>query len=314
MRTLVFVLAMFVCVKLFIPQLLTAASLNGALAWIPVVLLLALGEMLVIITGGIDISIGSTLGLTAVILGTVCMNNPQLTLPVLIALCAGCGFVLGCINWLLIDRAKLSPLIATVATMAAYRGLTFWLAQGKSINATQLPQNLLDFSSKGFNVGPINISWLLILSITVAAIVHFFLVKVAAGRNLYAYGNQPQAAFRRGIRISAVQLTTYGLCGLCAGLAGFAYTSKFAFVHASSAGAGNELTAIAAVVIGGTKLTGGVGSVPKVVLSCVFLSILDVALSVTGIGADWQMFFYGAVLLAALSVDRFNQKSTAARI
>jgi rhamnose transport system permease protein len=152
-------------------------------------------------------------------------------------------------------------------------------------------------------------SWLLIFAGVIAVVFGVALKFTPLGRAVYAYGSQPQGAFRRGISEPKVLFAVYCASGAMAGLAGGFYASRFGLVHPGTAGFGLELTAIAAVVIGGVKLTGGVGSVLGVVLSCLFFAVLNVTLSVAGIGADWQLSVYGLVLLTALAMDRLRQNS-----
>jgi rhamnose transport system permease protein len=120
------------------------------------------------------------------------------------------------------------------------------------------------------------------------------------GREIYAFGSQPLRAFRSGISERKIHFMVFMISGACAGIGGWIYASRFGLVHPGTAGSGFELSVIAAVVVGGTKLTGGQGSVLKVILSCILLSLINVGLSVVGIDASWQMLVYGLVLLIAV--------------
>ena len=294
---------------LVLPNLFESQSINSMLAWAPLILLLALGQMVVIVTGGIDVSVGSILGLSAMVLGVVVSKNLEMSLYQQFLLCLGPGAFLGAVNWLLISVAKIQPLIATIATLATFRGLAFLIGGGSTVTGSMLPDSLLNLSGEGVQVGEVTISWLLIIAVLLAVVSSFVLKFTAVGREIYAYGSQQQGAFRRGISERKVLLVAYCASGALAGLAGGFYASRFGLVHPGTAGYGLELTAIAAVVIGGTKLSGGVGKVSGVFLSCVFLAVLNVALSVAGIRADWQLFVYGIVLLTALGMDRKRQGS-----
>lgn len=293
----------------FLPNLFQPQSINSMLAWIPIVLLLALGEMMVILTGGIDVSVGSILGLSAMVLGLSVSHQLGLPIWAQALLCLGVGALLGSLNWLLISVAKIQPLIATIATLATFRGISFLSGGGKTITGSMLPDCLLNLSGQGVQLGSVTVSWLLMVASAIALIVGFFLIRTSVGRSLYAFGSQPSGAFRRGISPAKIQWIAYSTSGMLAGLAGAFYASRYGLVHPGTAGEGLELTAIAAVVIGGTKLTGGSGSVLGVVASCAFLAVLNVGLSVAGIGADWQLFFYGLVLLFALGLDRRNKRA-----
>lgn len=296
-----------VCLWIGLPGVYEPLSINSILSWMPMILLVALGQMLVILTGGIDVSVGSILGLSAMILGIVVSKNLEMPLAQQFAICLGAGALCGAVNWALISFAKIQPLIATIATLATFRGLAFVAGEGSTITGSMLPDTLLNLSGEGVQLGEVTVSWLLIASVAIALVFSFALKFTSLGRNIYAYGSQPQGSFRRGISERTVLFAAYCASGAMAGLAGGFYASRFGLVHPGTAGYGLELTAIAAVVIGGTKLSGGIGTVGGVVASCAFLAILNVALSVAGIGADWQLFVYGVVLLAALGMDRKRQ-------
>lgn len=300
-------LALAVILWFVFPNLYQPQSINSILAWAPMIVLLALGQMVVIVSGGIDVSVGSTLGLSAMVLGTVVSKNLEMPLALQALLCLGVGALLGTFNWILISFAKIQPLIATIATLATFRGLAFLVGNGTTITGSMLPDPLLNLSGQGLQVGDITVSWLFLAATFVAVVFSFALKFTSIGRNVYAYGSQSQGAFRRGISERNVLFVAYCTSGALAGLAGGFYASRFGLVNPGTAGYGLELTAIAAVVIGGVKLSGGIGSVSGVVLSCLFLAVLNVALSVAGIGADWQLFVYGAVLLIALGLDRKRQ-------
>jgi rhamnose transport system permease protein len=303
------VLAVFIGLGIGLPNIFQSQSINSIVAWIPIVLLVALGQMIVIITGGIDVSVGSVLGLSAMVLGLTVSKNLDIPIWQQALLCLGTGAALGTVNWLLISTAKMQPLIATIATLATFRGLAFVVGGGSTITGSMLPDTLLNLSGQGIQIGEVTLSWLFLLSIFIAVAFGFALKFTPIGRAIFSCGSQPQGAFRRGISQPQVLFAAYVTSGAMAGLAGGFYASRYGLVHPGTAGEGMELTAIAAVVIGGTKLTGGVGSVLAVAASCAFLAILNVALSVAGIGADWQLFVYGAVLLIALGMDRRNKSA-----
>jgi rhamnose transport system permease protein len=299
--------ALVLALWLSLPSLFDSLAINSILAWLPMVLLVSLGQMIVIITGGIDVSVGSILGLSAMVLGLVVSKNLDMPIEQQFLICLGVGTILGSINWLLITTAKIQPLIATIATLAAFRGLAFIAGKGSTVTGSMLPDSLLNSSGQGIQAGDITFSWLLIGSVVIAICVSLGLKFLPWGRAVYAYGSQPQGSFRRGISERKVLFIAYAVCGALSGLAGGFYASRFAIVHPGTAGYGLELTAIAAVVIGGVKLTGGVGRVSGVAMSCLFLAVLNVGLRVAGISADWQLAVYGFVLLAALGMDRKRQ-------
>lgn len=285
------------------PRFFQAGSINSILLWLPLIVIVAMGEMMVIITRGIDISVGSILGFSAVGVGLMVKSNPHL--PVWLALAAGLGIglVLGCFNASLVTWGKLSPLIVTIGTLAAFRGLTFLTSKGNQIDPSMVPDSLTALARTGIHLGLVTISTLLIIALSIALVTALFLKFTRLGRNVFAYGGNPDAAYLRGISSNTVNFFVYAVCGALAGLAGAMYLSRFGFASPGSAGQSFELTVIAAVAIGGVKLTGGSGSVFGVLMGCLLLSCINVGLSVLGIDENWQMLSYGLVILIAIVLD-----------
>jgi rhamnose transport system permease protein len=201
----------------------------------------------------------------------------------------------------LVAVAKLPPLIVTIGTLATFRGLTFLLSKGDQIDSSMLPDGLTSLAHTGLPLGPITISYLLMIALTVAGATAIFLSLSPPGRAIISWGSNPEAAFLRGINGGKVNWLVYAVSGATAGLAGVMYAAKFGFVNPGTAGQSFELTVIAAVAIGGAKLTGGAGTV---------LSVINVALSLLGIDANWQMLAYGVVILVAIITDRLGNRSS----
>jgi rhamnose transport system permease protein len=285
------------------PRFFQPQSIESILLWMPLITAMAMGQLLVVLTGGIDISIGSILGFTGIAVGLILKSHPELSLPIVFGAGLGIGLALGLVNAVLIAYARISPLIVTIGSLATFRGLTFLLSKGDQIDSSMIPDRLTALAHTGIPIGPVTVSWLLIIALIVAAATAVFLRFTAAGRNIFAYGNHADAAYLRGISPRQVLLTVYSVCGALAGLAGVMYAARFGFVNPGSAGQNFELNVIAAVAIGGTKLTGGSGSVVGVLLGCLLLSCINVALSVLGIDANWQMLTYGAVIVTAILFD-----------
>jgi len=263
--------------------------------------------MMVIITRGIDVSVGSILALAGIIVGMIFRDFPEFNiyLGTLLAILIGLG--LGAINGALIAWVKIPPVITTLGTLSAYRGLTFIVSQGRQIDPNHVPRSLIHWSQ----VGPLGINlvpWVVVIAVVVAILTFFFLRSSKAGRNVYAIGGNQAAATLRGIPVAWTTFLVYAITGALAGLAGVLYASRFGFVNPGETGVGFELTAIAAVVIGGTNVFGGSGSVLGVVLGCLLLGTINVALSVLGIAATWQLAVYGFVILLAVVVDAIIQR------
>ena len=216
--------------------------------------------------------------------------------------------MLGAINASIITWAKVSPLIVTIGTLAAFRGLTFMLSKGEQIDSSMIPDKLTSLANEGIKLGGVNFSWLLIISLALAGIAALTLRYTVFGRNIFVFGSNPTAAHLRGISGNTVMFWVYAVSGALAGLAGVMYAARFGFVNPLSAGQNFELTVIAAVAIGGAKLTGGTGTVLGALLGCLLLSCINVGLAVLGIDANWQMLAYGVVILIAIFVDGITHR------
>jgi len=224
----------------------------------------------------------------------------------------GVGLLAGMVNAVAITWGRISPLIVTIGTLAAFRGLAFMVSKGDQIDSSMIPDSLTALANTGIHIGAINLNWLAIFALALACIFALLLKNSIAGRNLFAYGSNAPASHLRGISSNAITFGVYTLCGGMAGLCGTLYAARFGFVNPGSAGQNLELTVIAAVAIGGAKLTGGSGSIAGVILGCILLSCINVGLSVMGIDANWQLLAYGLVILAAILIDGLTTKRSVA--
>jgi rhamnose transport system permease protein len=230
-------------------------------------------------------------------------------LGAVIALAIGAG--LGCINGLLVAKARIPAIIATLGTLSAYRGLAFILSGGNQIDANDIPDALGRWSTEGpARIGGVTIPWIIVLTVLVVAAGILFTRFTIAGRNLYAVGSNAEAARIHGVPVTGLTIAAYTACGALAGFAGILYASQFGIVNPGSAGKDMELNVIAATVIGGCDVRGGSGSVVGVVLGCLLLGVINVVLSVAKIDSDWQRLVYGAVILLALALDAFVGRRT----
>jgi rhamnose transport system permease protein len=282
------------------PRLLQSSSIHSILLWMPLLAVMAVGQMLVIVTRGIDVSIGSTLAFSGLAVGLLFRAHPGFS-PVLAALIAvAIGLCLGLVNGILVAWVKIPPIIATLGTLTAYRGLTFILARGTQIYGNDVPAGLTDWAK----AGPVPlVSWLFVLALVICAASFVFTSRTVLGRALYAIGSNAEASKLHGIPVDRLTVLAYAVCGSLAGLGGVMYLSRNGLLAPSTAGAGIELTVIAATVIGGTDVRGGAGTVPGVFIGCALLGTINVALSVVGIDVDWQLLVYGAVIVLALAFD-----------
>ncbi|RYG31836.1 ABC transporter permease, partial [bacterium] len=292
------------------PRFLQADSLNGILLWIPLLAIVGMGQMLVIVTRGIDVSVGSIVGVAGMVVGMMYRANPNLGVPLGLVAGLGVGLMLGAVNAAVIAWGKVPPIVATLGTLSAYRGLVFIVSGGKQIDSNDLPDALTRLSQEGpLKIGGVVLPWILLLALVIAGATAWFIRRTRTGRDVFALGSNPDAARLRGVPIGRTTFLVYAITGALSGLAGVLYASRYGFVNPATAGQGMELSVIAAVVIGGTKVTGGTGTVLGVLLGCLLLGTLSVALSVLGIAATWQQLVYGGVILIALLFDFVLQRA-----
>ena len=285
-------------------QFLAPTNLNNILLWIPLLMVVGMGQMLVILTRGIDVSVGSTLGLSGIVVGMLFRDHPGLNVFAGAAIGMAIGAVLGGINGGLIAWLKVPPIIATLGTLSAFRGLAFIASKGDQVDSTSIPVALSNWTQYGpIQVGGVTVSWLVVWALVAALCTAVLLRQTRTGRNIYSIGSNPDAARLRGLPVSRVTFLVYTICGALAGLAGVLYASRYGSVNPATAGLGFELSVIAAVVIGGTNVLGGSGTVFGVIIGCLLLGTINVALAVLGIDATWQMLVYGLVILIALILD-----------
>lgn len=303
-RTFALIVLVLVVGALKEPRLISSISINSIILWIPLLTVMAVGQMFVIVSRGIDVSVGSILGLSGIIIGLIFKANPEFNVYLAAILSIVAGAVLGFVNGGLIAWLKIPPIITTLGTLSIYRGLAFLISGAKQVDSSHIPTAITDWSMNGpIQVGGVTIPWLIVFALLAVVIGQVFTTRTTTGRNLYAIGSHPEAAHLRGVPVSRAVLMAYILCGALAGFAGVLYMSRYGFVNPGTAGLGFELTVIAATVIGGCDVRGGSGSVVGVFLGCILIGVVNVALSVLGIDADWQTLVYGAVILLALGFD-----------
>ena len=284
------------------PRFLTLETLRIVALAVPLILIAAMGQMMVLVGRHVDLSIGSTLAFSAIVAGMMFRDLPGVPIAVAVAVAIGLGAALGLVNGLLVVLFRLPAIIVTLGTLSLYRGLVFFVSDARQVDPQFIPRELIALSQTSPVFG---IPWLVLIALAVALATHLFLAHVRLGRQVYALGSNPQAARLRGIEVVPVTLLVFSLSGALAGLTGVMYASRFGYVNPGITGVGFEFTVIAAVVIGGVSINGGVGTVLGTVLGVVLLGMVSVALPILGISAFWQDVFNGAIIVAALLIDRF---------
>lgn len=265
---------------------------------------IATGMTFAILIGGIDLSVGSVLAICGAITANLIASGVDSILAVLVALLLGLG--IGVVNGLLVSKGRLQPFIATLGTMTLLRGFTLVYTQGKPIG-TSVGADSLMFGKIGsgyFLFLPIPVYIMIIVFI----IAYYILRHLRMGRYIYALGSNEEATIYSGIKTDKVKLFVYGVSGLLAALAGVIVTARLGSAQ-PTAGSGYELDAIAAVVLGGTSMSGGVGTIGGTAIGALIIGILNNALNLLQVPSYYQNVAKGAVILFAVLLDR-KQKSS----
>lgn len=295
-------LLLLAAVVLVFPGFAAPANLAGVLDDTALLIMLALGQMLVILVRGVDLSVAANLALCGMLAALFNRAFPGAgVLPVLL-LTLLAGGLLGAFNGILVWKLKLPPIVVTLGTMSIYRGVIYLLSQGAWVNDNEMSRDFLAFPRAQF-LGLSTLSW---LALACAALFIVALRRLPAARNLYAAGGNPEAAAYSGIDAGRMQFRAYVVCGAIAGLAGYLWVARFAVAYTDIA-LGFELQVIAACLIGGVVITGGAGSALGVLLGCLFLGVIRSSLPLVGISAFWQMFINGVVILVAVLLSARQQ-------
>lgn len=285
------------------PRFLAAENVRSILLAVSLVLVVAVGQTVVVIARGIDVSVGSTMaiaGMTAAVLyqqGRI----ESLAAGVLVVVLIGAAG--GAVNGLLVAAARVPPIIATLGTLGAYRALAFLVSDGRTVSDVELPLSLRALSLGG-PLGPRSaVPWLVVVAFAIAGATLVLLRYTRTGRNLYAVGGNAEAARLRGVPVRRVVFTAYAFSGAMAGLAGLLSASHYGSVNPEQIGAGRELASVAAVAVGGVSIFGGAGGIAGVALGAMLLGTIETALTVLGIAPGWQLAAYGAAILLAMTFD-----------
>lgn len=270
------------------------------------IMVLAFGMLLVLLIGGIDISIGATVALsgmsTCLLMRDGIITNPALAYGFSILVGAVCGLVIGVI----ISKGNVIPIIATLGMQYIYRGLTYFVSGTLWVSADKMLPGYKAFAQGSF-LGINNLFWIVLV---VFAGILLFLKWTGFGRQIYAVGSNADAARISGINIDRVKIIVYTINGAIAGLAGAMYTSLYASAQGNMA-TGTEMDVIAACVIGGVSLNGGLGNGVGVFLGAITIAVISKSLSLVGIDAFWQRALKGAVILLAVLINVLVQRNAA---
>jgi ribose transport system permease protein len=294
------ILVLIVIVFSFVaPNFMTEANMMNITRQASINIVLAAGMTFVILTGGIDLSVGSILGVTAV-MGLVSSLNPALAdLAVPIALLSGLG--MGVFNGLLVAYAGLPPFIVTLGTYTALRGAAYLVADGTTVINSNIS---FDWIGNGY-IG--SIPWLVVIAFATIAVCWFILRRTTLGTHIYAVGGNLQAARLTGIKVAFVLVFVYAMSGLLSGLGGVMSASRLYSAN-GNLGMGYELDAIAAVILGGTSFIGGIGTITGTLIGALIIATLNNGMTLMGVSYFWQLVIKGGVIIIAVLIDKYRTR------
>ncbi|MEH7480950.1 ABC transporter permease [Neobacillus drentensis] len=299
MYALLGLISLSIILSILSPYFLTTDNLLSIALQTAIIAILALGQVYVIISGGIDLSVGSILALSGVVSAQLLVAD----WPTAFAVVAGvlAGALLGFINGIVITKGKLPPFIVTLGMMGVARGISLVLTEGLPVSG--LPEAFTNLGNERLFYIPIPVIFLIV----VAAIATFILSRTIFGRYVYSIGSNEEAAQLSGINVNFHKLMIYVVCGLLSGLAGVLLTARLVSAQ-PSAGMGYELDAIAAVVIGGASLIGGVGTVGGTIIGAFIMGVLRNGLNLLNVSPFWQQIAIGVVIVLAVYLDQVRRK------
>ncbi|WP_172925485.1 ribose ABC transporter permease [Streptococcus sp. 1343] len=300
LTTVIALIILMAVITIINSNFLTANNLLNLLLQVTSNALIAFGMTFVILTGGIDLSVGSILALSSALTAGLLGSGMPVTLAILISLILGC--ILGMMNGLLISYGKLAPFIVTLATMTIFRGATLVYTNGNPITKGLSDTFLFQFLGQGYIVG---IPFPVIIMFIVFIVLYVLLHKTAFGKSVYAIGGNEKAAYISGVKLNKVKIIIYSISGMMASISGLIITSRLNSAQ-PTAGASYEMDAIAAVVLGGTSLSGGKGRILGTLIGALIIGVLNNGLNIIGVSAFWQQVVKGVVILIAVLIDRFK--------
>jgi rhamnose transport system permease protein len=280
------------------PNFLTVGNWQGIAQNVAIVVVVAIGETMVILTRNIDLSVGSIVGLSAYLTAATFVHHPHFPLVVVALIAVAIGLGLGLVNGLLVAVARIPAIIATLATLGIYRGIDVRITGGKNITAYQLPNSFLNIASSK-PLGVPTLAWIAAgIAILGAAVLRW----APWGRDLYAIGSNPEAARFAGIPAVRRVIVAFAISGALAGLGGFLFAARFPTVDATAA-QNFELDVITAAVIGGVNVFGGSGTILGVVIGATLVATIESGFTLLRISEFWRLFFNGFAIVAAVTID-----------
>ncbi len=316
LRTFIALILVVAYFSIMAPNFLSMANMVIMIKHVAIYAILAIGMTFVIITGGIDLSVGSIVGLAGMVAGGLIYNGLYLPmfgvtvyfhLPMIILITLGVGALCGAVSGFLITKFKVAPFIATLGMLYIARGAALLLSDGKTfpnlVGKEEFGNMGFPWLGSGAMLGiPVSI-WILI---GLGALAAYVAGKTPLGRHIYSVGGNERAALLSGVRVNRVKMIVYMFSGFCSAIAGLIIASQLEASHPAT-GEMFELTAIAAAVLGGTSLAGGRGSIGGTIIGAFVIGVLGDGMVMMGVSSFWQMVIKGVVIVAAVVVDQFQR-------
>lgn len=282
---------------------LTATNLSNILRAFSWIAISAFGQCMVIITAGIDLSVGSVMAISGLATAMVLVRG----VPVPLAVAGGLltGLIVGLLNGLMITKGKLPPFIATLGSLLMFRGLCYGLTGGWPVR--DLPQSFRNLGQIDVNIAGFGIPVPFLFALALAVITSLFLTRTMWGYRIYAVGGNETATRLSGISTDRVKILVYSLCGFLTAVGGILMTARLG-VAAPTAANAYELDVIAAVVVGGTSLMGGEGTILGVLLGAAFMQVLRNGLVLWGVSAYWLQAVQGLIIVSAIMLDQLRKR------
>lgn len=299
-KSLIGLVLLCIVITIVTPNFLSVSNITNVFTQVSVNAIIAIGMTFVILTGGIDLSVGSTLAISGAVGTSIVKSTGNVFLAIIVA--AVIGIAVGLINGLLVSKGKLQAFIVTLATMTIFRGATLVFTDGTPIS--KLPEAFVKIGNGKLGFMPIPV----IITIIIAIIAVYALSQTRFGRYLYALGGNEDASRLSGINTDKIKTLVYVVSGFASAIAGVIITSRIGSAS-PNAGTGFELDAIAAVVIGGTSLAGGEGTITGTLIGALIIGVLNNGLNLMNVSPFYQSIVKGLVILIAVLLDKKSRKN-----
>lgn len=295
--------ALLALVTMRAPMFLSGDNIQRIVNDTVILIMVSLGQLLVILTGGIDLSVGSIIAFSG--MSASLINQAQPAIPAALILLIGVlvGTALGMVNGAIVAFGKVPPIITTLGTMSIFRGFTFVISKGQWVTAHEMSQSYMNLPHGDF-LGLTNLIW---WGVLVSIVMIYFSTYTRSGREVYAIGGNATAARFVGVSERKIKFMIFTVSGFLSGLAGVMWTARYAAAVNETA-TGFELQTVAACVIGGVSIAGGSGTVVGVILGGLFIGIINNALPVINLSPFYQMFIQGSIVLLAMLINTLADK------